>query len=276
MHIIQAIIIGIVEGFTEFLPISSTGHMIITEHLLGLSEVGIDGAFLSLFTVVIQLGAILSVVVLYFKHFFSHITNPQEKENKILFYKQILIAVVPALILGFIFGNVVDRMLMSPLVVALALLGGGIVLLFVDKLFISSSIADEKYITHRKALSIGFWQTLALIPGMSRSAATIVGGMQQGLNRKLATEFSFYLAVPTMAAATGYKLLKAFIHNSELLTNAHNLGILFVGTFVSFIVGMLAIKYFITYVQKNGFKMFGWYRIALGIVLLFCIYKGVL
>ncbi len=262
MNIFEAIIIAIVEGITEFLPISSTGHMIITSSLLGIHK----EEFTKLFTVAIQLGAILSVVILYYKRFFPL--------NRWKFYLKLLVAVVPALVLGALFEDEIDSLLESPLTVAVTLLLGGIVLLFIDKVFKTHTVDNEKELSFGKAFIVGCWQCLAMIPGVSRSASSIIGGMQQKLTRNFAAEFSFFLAIPTMAAATGYKLLKTFKEEPEVLTAGNNLMLLIVGNIVAFIVAMLAIKFFITYLQKHGFKMFGWYRIIVGIILLVLIYTG--
>jgi undecaprenyl-diphosphatase len=259
---VETILIAIVEGLTEFLPVSSTGHMIITSRILGIEK----DEFTKLFEVAIQLGAILSVVVLYWNKFF-----PLNRKG---FYLKLLVAVIPALALGFIFSKKIDELLESPTTVAVTLLIGGIILLFIDKLFKTPTVEDDEQITLKQALIIGFWQCLAMIPGTSRSAASIIGGMQQKLTRNLSAEFSFYLAVPTMAAATGYKLLKAWKESPELLTNTDNLFSLFVGSMVAFVVAMLAIKFFIGFLQRNGFVLFGWYRIIVGIALLVLIYTG--
>jgi undecaprenyl-diphosphatase len=250
----QAIIIAIVEGITEFLPISSTGHMIITEAILGTN---ID-EYTKAFTVNIQFGAILSVVVLYWRRFLQSWS----------FYQKLFIAFLPAAIIGFIAGDFIDSLLENVMVVAIMLLTGGVLLLFVDKWFDHQD--NNQDITYPKALKIGFWQCIAMIPGVSRSAATIIGGMQQKLSRTHAAEFSFFLAVPTMAAASTYKLLKDYKH-----FNGDNISILLVGNLVAFIVAMLAIKTFITYLQKHGFKVFGWYRIVIGSVLLVLLLMGV-
>ena len=259
---VETIIIAIVEGLTEFLPVSSTGHMIINSRILGIEK----DEFTKLFEVAIQLGAILSVVVLYWNKFF-----PLNRKG---FYLKLIVAVLPALLLGFIFSKKIDELLESPLTVAITLLVGGIILLFIDNLFQTPTVEEDEQITLKQALIIGFWQCLAMIPGTSRSAASIIGGMQQKLTRNLSAEFSFYLAVPTMAAATGYKLLKAWKESPELLTNTDNLFSLFVGSMVAFVVAMLAIKFFIGFLQRNGFKLFGWYRIVVGLALLALIYTG--
>ncbi len=254
MTYIEAIIIAIVEGITEFLPISSTGHMIIAERLLGTEM----NEFTKAFTVNIQFGAILSVIVLYWKRFLQSVN----------FYYKLFVAFIPAAILGFIFSDQIDAMLESVFVVALMLLLGGIFFLFVDKLF--NPTAENKEPTYKNVFIIGVFQCIAMIPGVSRSAATIIGGMQQKLNRTQAAEFSFFLAVPTMAAASAYKLLKDYKH-----FNADNIGVLLVGNVVAFVVALLAIKFFITYLQKHGFKVFGYYRIVVGAVLLILLAMGV-
>ncbi len=261
MTIIDAIIIAIVEGLTEFLPVSSTGHMIITSALLGISK----DEFTKLFEVCIQLGAILAVVVLYWKKFLVF------DKNRLSFYFKLIIAVIPALIIGYLFGDKIDAMLESPLIVGITLLLGGIVLLFVDKWFLHPQVDTDEKIDTFKALRIGFWQCIAMIPGVSRSAASIIGGMQQKLTRNVAAEFSFFLAVPTMAAATGYSVLKG----KDLLTaNPGNLQLLLIGNAVAFIVAILAIKFFIDSLKKYGFKMWGYYRIVVGIVILVAIAMG--
>jgi undecaprenyl-diphosphatase len=262
MTIVEAIIIAIVEGLTEFLPVSSTGHMIIASSLLGIAK----DDFTKLFEVAIQLGAILSVVVLYWKKFFDF--------KKWQFYLKLLVAVIPALAIGFIFSDYIDDLLESPLTVAISLLAGGIVLLFIDSFFKNPVIKDEPQISFGKAFIIGIWQCVAMIPGVSRSAASIIGGMQQKLTRNLAAEFSFFLAVPTMAAATLYKLLKTHKDHPEILADKNNLILLGIGNVVAFIVALLAIKFFISFLQKYGFKMFGWYRIIVGGILLFLILAG--
>lgn len=259
MNLIQSIIIAIVEGLTEFLPISSTGHMIIAERFLGVES----SDFTKLFTVAIQLGAILAVVVLYFKKFVTF------KDWR--FYFKLLIAVIPALVIGKLFADKIDELLESPLTVAITMLLGGFVLLFIDNAFKNPAVEEEANITYSKAFLIGVWQCIAMIPGVSRSAASIIGGMQQKLTRKLAAEFSFFLAVPTMAAATGYKLLKGY----KTFTSEH-IKLLAVGNIVAFVVAMLAIKFFINYLQKHGFRLFGWYRIIAGALLLTLILTGYL
>jgi len=246
---IQAIILAVIEGVTEFLPISSTGHMILTSSFMGIAQ----DEFTKLFTIVIQLGAILSVVVLYWKRFLQSWD----------FYKKLFVAFLPAVFLGLIFNKIIDRLLESPLTVAVTLILGGIVLLKIDDWYGHNT---EEHINYKKALKIGFFQTLAMIPGVSRSGATIVGGMLQGLNRKTATEFSFFLAVPTMLGATVKKLWDYYQNGLHLSMDEFNL--LIIGNIVAFIVALLAIKSFINYVSQKGFKTFGYYRIVIGVVLL--------
>ncbi len=264
MSIIQAIILSIIEGLTEFLPVSSTGHMIVVSAWMGIDT----QEFTKLFEIVIQLGAILAVVVLYWRKFFDF--------SRIDFYKKILIGVIPALILGYLFADKIDLLLESPLIVGIMLAVGGVVLLFVDGWFQNPRVFHEKDMTIFQALRVGFWQCLAMIPGVSRSAASIIGGMQQKLNRRVAAEFSFFLAVPTMAAATGYKLLKAFLDTPEVLSDGRNIMILLLGNVVAFIIAMIAIKSFITYLQKHGFKWFGLYRIIIGIIIIILVQTGAL
>jgi undecaprenyl-diphosphatase len=262
MTTIQNIIISVVEGLTEFLPVSSTGHMIITEKLLNVAETD----FVKAFTVAIQLGAILAVVVLYWKKFFNF--------KKWQFYIKLGVAVVPALVFGFLFSKKIDALLESSLTVAITLLAGGVVLLFIDKAFKKPVIDSEEKISYPKAVMIGLWQCVAMIPGVSRSAASIIGGMQQKLTRSAAAEFSFFLAVPTMLAATGYKLLKYYKEAGGF--SSDEIKQLAVGNVVAFIVAMLAIKFFIGFVKKYGFRIWGVYRIVLGIVLLILIWQGVI
>ena len=260
MDTTQSIIIGIVEGLTEFLPISSTGHMIITEKLLNLTE----NDFSKVFTVAIQLGAILAVVVLYWKKFIDF-KNWQ-------FYAKLAAAVVPALVLGFLFSKKIDALLESSTTVAITMLAGGIILVFIDNVFKNPEIDKEEDISFLKAIMIGIWQCIAMIPGVSRSAASIIGGMQQKLTRNTAAEFSFFLAVPTMLAATGYKLLKYYKESSGFTSN--EIKQLAIGNLVAFAVALLAIKFFIGFLKKHGFKVWGYYRIVVGILLLVLIYTG--
>jgi len=260
MDTLQSVIIAIVEGLTEFLPISSTGHMIITEKILNVTETD----FVKVFTVAIQLGAILAVVVLYWKKFFDF--------KKWQFYVKLAAAVVPALVLGLLFSKRIDALLESSLTVAITMLAGGIILLFIDDLFKKPVIDTEEKISFPKAVIIGVWQCIAMIPGVSRSAASIIGGMQQGLTRSVAAEFSFFLAVPTMLAATGYKLYKYYKESSGFTSG--EIQQLAIGNVVAFIVAMLAIKFFISFLKKHGFRVWGWYRIVVGIILLVLMYSG--
>ncbi|MEO6639484.1 MAG: undecaprenyl-diphosphate phosphatase [Ginsengibacter sp.] len=262
MNIFQVIIIAIVEGLTEFIPISSTGHMIITEKLLHVVETD----FVKVFTVAIQLGAILAVVVLYYKKFFNF--------SKWKFYVKLIIAVIPAIILGFLFSKKIDAMLESAVTVAVSMLAGGVVLLFIDNVFNKPVIDSEEKVSYKKGFIIGVWQCIAMIPGMSRSAASIIGGMQQKLTRSAAAEFSFFLAVPTMLAATGYKLLKYFKESGGF--TSEEIQQLAIGNLVAFVVAIVAIKFFITMLKKYGFRIWGIYRVIVGIVLLVMIYTGYL
>ena len=260
MDIFQSIIIAIVEGLTEFLPVSSTGHMIIAEEALGVEH----NDFVNAFTVIIQFGAILSVVWLYWKRFFHLNEVPAGATGlkafliRYDFYWKLLVAFIPAAVIGFLLGDFIDSLLENVTVVAVMLVIGGVLMLFVDKWF---NRPDTAPLTEKRALTIGFYQCIAMIPGVSRSMATIVGGMQQGLSRKDAAEFSFFLAVPTMFAATAYKLLKLVIEPESLKLLSDNIGVLLIGNVVAFIVALLAIKFFISYVTKYGFKAFGYYRI---------------
>jgi undecaprenyl-diphosphatase len=249
MSIFEAIILAIVEGITEFLPVSSTGHMIIASSLMGIA----DKPIVKIFEISIQFGAILSVVILYYKRFL------QSGD----FYVKLLVAFIPAVIFGKLLDDYIDQLLESVQVVAITLLLGGIILLFVDKWFAKNEATPQNEISTKKALYIGLFQCIAMIPGVSRSAATIIGGLTQKLNRKTAAEFSFFLAVPTMFAATVYKLLKNYKYIQQ-----EDITILIVGNIVAFIVAMLAIKFFISFLTRYGFKIFGYYRIALGILIL--------
>ena len=262
MNTVEAIIIAIIEGITEFLPISSTGHMAITSAFMGINA----EPFTKLFEIVIQFGAILSVVVLYWKKFFNF--------KNISFYIKLIIAIIPALVFGALLKRHIDEVLEKPLIIALVLLLGGIILLFVDKWFTKPEVLREEDITHKQALAIGGYQVLAIVfPGLSRSAATIIGGMQQKLSREAAAEFSFFLAVPTMMAATVKSLYDVYKDSPEVM-NTDNLNILILGSVIAFIVAILAIKFFIGVLQKHGFRMFGIYRIILGVILLALIAFG--
>lgn len=261
MDIVQSILLAIIEGLTEFLPVSSTGHMIIASHFMGIA--GND--YVKMYTVAIQFGAILSVVVLYFKHFF----------RSVQFYLKLVAAFIPTAIIGLLLKKKIDLMLENVWVVAVALLLGGIVLLFVDKWFeANEKISDDKSeITYKKGFMIGLIQAISMIPGVSRSAATIIGGLSQKLNRKVAAEFSFFLAVPTMFAATVKSIYDIYKEQPELLST-DNMSMLLLGNVVAFIVAMIAIKAFITYLTKYGFKVFGYYRIIAGGILLILLLSG--
>lgn len=259
MSILHTIIIAIVEGITEFLPVSSTGHMIIAQKLLAIEST----EFVKAFTVNIQFGAILSVVVLYWKRFFQSWD----------FYWKLLIAFLPAAVIGFLASDFIDNMLESVLVVAIMLVLGGVFMLFVDKWFNNPN--EDQRMDWKRSLKIGFFQCIAMIPGVSRSMATIVGGMTTKLSRKNAAEFSFFLAVPTMAAASGYKLLKLIMDPASATMLSDNLMTLLIGNVVAFLVAMAAIKFFIGFLTKYGFKAFGYYRIVVGIAILVLLLLGV-
>ena len=272
MGIFETIIIAIVEGLTEFLPVSSTGHMIIAQNVLGVESTD----FVKAFTFIIQFGAILSVVCLYWKKFFHLNEVPQGVTGakafliKYDFYWKLLVAFLPAAVFGLLFSDAIDAMLERVEVVAITLVLGGIFMLFYDKIF---GKGTKEKMTERNALMVGLYQCISMIPGVSRSMATIVGGMSQGLTRKAAAEFSFFLAVPTMLAATAYKLLKLIMDPVQRAVLVDNMTTLIVGNVVAFIVALLAIKFFIEFVSKYGFKAFGWYRIIVGgaiIVMMLC------
>ncbi|MBP5560633.1 MAG: undecaprenyl-diphosphate phosphatase [Muribaculaceae bacterium] len=274
MDWLESIIIAIVEGLTEFLPVSSTGHMIITENLLG---VDIESHFVKAFTIIIQFGAILSVVWLYWKRFFrlgkvkEGTTGWRAFLQKYDFYWKLLVAFLPAAILGLLLGDFIESLMENVWVVAAMLVAVGVLLLFVDKWF---DRKEDKPLTERRAFTIGLFQCISMIPGTSRSFATIAGGMQQGLTRKTAAEFSFFLAVPTMAAATGYELLKMLLKPEYREALSSNLSILLLGCVVAFVVAVLAIKFFISFLSKYGFKAFGWYRIVVGGFILIWLLTG--
>ena len=278
MSLLQTIIVAIVEGLTEFLPVSSTGHMIITQNLLGVET---DDAFVHAFTFIIQFGAILSVVFLYWKHFFKFNNTPapegsnlfQRLKHKYRFYWLLFIGVLPAVIIGLLAkkSGALDWLLNSVEVVAAMLVVGGVFMLFCDKLFNKGSDANE--VTERRAFRIGLFQCISVIPGVSRSMATIVGGMTQGLTRKRAAEFSFFLAVPTMAGATLLDLLDLLKEDSNWATS-HNIVMLVVGCVVAFIVALLAMKWFVSFLTKYGFKAFGVYRIIVGGIIIALLLAG--
>jgi undecaprenyl-diphosphatase len=256
MNILQAIILAIVEGITEFLPVSSTGHMIIASAVMGITQ----SPFTKVYIVSIQLGAILSVVVFYFKRFFKDFD----------FYIKLFCAFIPAVVLGLLLKKKIELLLENVWVVAIMLLLGGIILIFIDKWFAKTEEFPENEISYKKSFIIGIFQTLAMIPGVSRSAATIIGGLTQKLDRKTAAEFSFFLAVPTMFAAT----VKSLYDDKDLLLDT-NLSMLLIGNIVAFIVAILAIKFFIGFLTRHGFKIFGYYRIIVGVVLLALLACGV-
>ena len=258
MTLYQAILLAVIEGLTEFLPVSSTGHMILGSSLMGIQS----DNFVKLFTVAIQLGAILSVIVLYFKRFFQTIG----------FYFKLLVAFLPAVFFGLLLSDKIDQLLESPLGVAIALLIGGVILLFVDKWFKDGNIDNTDDISYGTAFKIGLFQCISMIPGVSRSASTIVGGMSQKLSRKAAAEFSFFLAVPTMFGATAKKLFD--FYQDGFVISQEQVNLLLIGNIVAFIVAMLAIRYFITFLQTRGFRIFGWYRIIVGGIILILLLSG--
>ena len=272
MSIVDAIILAIVEGLTEFLPISSTGHMIITSYLLGIHK----EEFTKLYEVSIQFGAILAVVVLYWRKFFEF--------KRWQFYVKLIIGVLPALLLGFLFSDSIDDLLESPTTVAITMLAGGFILVFVDNLFKVHTIESDDQITFPKAFLVGCWQVLAMIPGVSRSAASIIGGMQQKFTRHLAAEFSFFLAVPTMLAASCYTIFLKDWDNGYvkrkgyeiIMQTNENITSFIVGNIVAFVVAMMAIRFFINYLKIFGFRAFGFYRIIGGIILLIIILSGMM
>ncbi len=270
MDLLKAIIIAIIEGLTEYLPISSTAHMGFTAALMGMEE----SEFLKMFQVSIQFGAILSIVVLYWRKFFDF--------KNFNFYIKLICAVIPALVLGYLFDDKIEAILGNQIAISSVLVLGGIVLLFVDKWFKNPKITDEKEITVKKAIVIGFWQCLAMMPGTSRSAASIIGGMTQGLSRKAAAEFSFFLAVPTMLAVTVYSIfVKTWGEGTEnmqkgyemILSSSENIQVFIIGNIVAFVVALIAVKTFIAVLTKYGFKFWGWYRIIIGIGLLIYFYS---
>lgn len=261
MTLVEAIILGIVEGVTEFLPVSSTGHMIIASSLMGIAE----DDFTKTFTVAIQLGAILSVLFLYWKRFFQTAG----------FYYKLFVAFIPSAVFGFVFGDQIDSMLGNVMVVAVALVLGGFFLIFMDRFLKEETDKEDQEVDYKSALRIGLFQVIAMIPGVSRSAATIVGGMFQGLSRKSAAEFSFFLAVPTMFAATAYKMMKFYSSGSLMEHGAEHLHLLLIGNLVAFIVAILAIRSFIGIVTKYGLKVYGYYRIVVGLAIIVLVLSGV-
>lgn len=270
MGILQAIIIAIVEGLTEYLPISSTAHMGFVAALMGMEE----SEYLKMFQISIQFGAILAVVVLYWKKFFDF--------SNLTFYTKLIIAVIPALVLGFLFDDQIEAVLGNQIAISSVLILGGVVLIFIDRWFTNPKYTDEKQISTKTAFLIGFWQCLAMMPGTSRSAASIIGGMVQGLSRKAAAEFSFFLAVPTMAAATTYSVFlktwgkgtpNAMKGYTMILQDNEHIILFLIGNVVAFLVAIAAIKFFISVLTRYGFKMWGWYRIIIGLLLLIYFYS---
>lgn len=258
MSTTQAVVLAIVEGLTEFLPISSTGHMVMVSSLMGIGK----DDFTKFFEIAVQLGAILAVVVLYWRKFINL--------RSWKFYAKLIVGVIPALVFGFLLGDKIDELLMDPMYTALALLAGGGILLFIDNIFYKVTIKEEKEMTFKNALIIGLCQCAALVPGVSRSAASIIGGLQQKLSRKLAAEFSFFLAVPTMAAATGYKLLET-LKKDPAVFNAANMKVLLIGNVVAFVVAFLTMRFFVDFLKKHGFRVFGWYRIIAALIFIMMI-----
>jgi undecaprenyl-diphosphatase len=262
MTLFEVIVISIVEGITEFLPISSTGHMALVSAVFGIEK----DAFTKLFIENIQFGAILSVLLIYWRKFIDF--------KKFKFYLKLIVAFIPSAIVGVLLKKHIDEVLGNPLFIAIVMFLGGIILIFVDNWFKNPGIEEEPKITYKNSLIIGIFQLLAIVfPGFSRSAATIIGGMQQKLTRKLAAEFSFYLAVPTLAGAFAKSLWDAYKHTPEIVTH-HNIYLLTLGNIISFVVAIVAIKAFIAFLIKYGFKPFGYYRIAVGLAILLLIIFG--
>ena len=273
MDLFETIVIAIVEGLTEFLPVSSTGHMIIAQSLLGVEST----PFVKAFTVIIQFGAILSVICLYWKRFFYPNAGRKGKSywrSMFDFYARLVVGVLPAVVLGLAFNDEIEANLGNVQLVAWMLIIGGIFMLFCDRIFNKGS--EDTRLTYKRALMIGIVQCISMIPGVSRSMATIVGGMSQRITRKAAAEFSIFLAVPTMFGATCLEMYKMLTHGGgSLLTQGNNLETLIIGSVVAFIVAILAIKFFINYVTKYGFAAFGWYRIIVGLIIIICTLCGV-
>lgn len=273
MDLFETVIIAIVEGLTEFLPVSSTGHMIIAQSLLGVEST----PFVKAFTVIIQFGAILSVICLYWKRFFYPNAESQGKSywrSMFDFYARLVVGVLPAVVLGLAFNDFIESNLGNVQLVAWMLIVGGIFMLFCDRIFNKGS--EDTKLTYKRAFMIGLIQCISMIPGVSRSMSTIVGGMSQRLTRKAAAEFSFFLAVPTMLGATCLELFKMITHgDGSILAQGNNLEMLIIGSVVAFIVAILAIKFFINYVTKYGFAAFGWYRIIVGLAIIICALCGV-
>ena len=284
MDWLETVIIAVVEGLTEFLPVSSTGHMIITQNLLGLDAESLsesDKAFVHAFTFIIQFGAILSVVCLYWKRFFRFDNTPAPQgsslfgrlKHKYYFYWLLIVGVLPAVVIGLLAkkSGLLDWLLDSVEVVAVMLVVGGVFMLFCDKIFNKGT--DDTPLNEKRAFRIGLYQCISVIPGVSRSMATIVGGMTQKLSRKRAAEFSFFLAVPTMAGATLLDLLDLFKGDTSWATS-HNITMLLLGCVVAFVVAILAMKWFVNFLTKYGFKAFGIYRIIVGGIIILLLLTG--
>ena len=263
MDTFQAIIIAIVEGLTEFLPVSSTAHMKFVHPLLGVT----DTPFVDMYEVVIQLAAILAVVVLYYKKFFDF--------KRFAFYTKLIIAIIPALIFGILLKKHIDAALGNLTFIAIVMVAGGIILLFIDEVFKNPIIDSEEKVNNKTAIIIGCGQVLSIIfPGLSRSAATIITGMSQKLTRSAAAEFSFFLAVPTMLAASVKSFWDTYKVHPEVIAK-DNLTILLIGSLVAFGVALISIKFFISFLKKYGFRIWGVYRIIAGLTMLFLIWKGI-
>lgn len=263
MTIVQAIIISIVEGLTEFLPVSSTAHMKFTNPIIGVQST----PFTDMFEIVIQLAAILAVVVVYYKKFFDF--------SRIKFYIRLVIAVIPALIVGALLKKHIDRVLDNLYFIASVMIGGGILFLFIDRLFRYPKVEDESKVSYATAFKIGCFQVLSIVfPGLSRSASTILGGMSQGLSRKAAAEFSFFLAVPTMFAASVKSFWDVHKEHPDALSK-DNFTILGISSVITFLVAIVVIRYFIGFLKKHGFRVWGYYRILIGLTMLILLWRGV-
>ena len=264
MTIIQAIILAVVEGLTEFLPISSTAHMKFTNPIIGVTST----PFSDLFEIVIQLFAILAVVVIYYKKFFDF--------SRLSFYTKLIIAMIPAVVFGILLKKHIDKALENLYFIAIVMIGGGIIFLFVDNWFKNLTITDERQVSNGAAFRIGCFQVLSiLLPGFSRSGATIIGGMSQRLTRKAAAEFSFFLAVPTMLAASVKSFWDVHKEHPDVLSK-DNASLLLISGIVTFFVSIIVIRFFIGFLQKHGFKVWGYYRIVVGLVMLFLLWRGIL
>jgi undecaprenyl-diphosphatase len=263
MTIFQSILIAIIEGITEFLPISSTAHMKFANPFLGISP----SPFVDLFEIVIQLAAIASVVFVYYKRFFDF--------KQISFYLKLMVAVIPALIFGALLKKHIDAALGNLWVITMVMVAGGIILLFIDKLFTADETQSQE-MSYKQSFIVGCFQVLSILfPGLSRSAATIIGGMSQKFTKKTAAEFSFFLAVPTMLAASAKSTLDVYQESPDIFTT-NNLYTLLIGGVVAFLVALISVKFFIGFIQKKGFALFGWYRIILGLAIMACLYTNII